>query len=134
MKEDESDAETDNVISGLNLETKEGFRKILNALDTTELLNMLTSLPDEYRLGLSLDFRPRGQQTIFPEKQANHVTKRELIKIAEDVRKILKKRSKRERPHVWIQREVWDNKTTLSRSAYEDKIRAVRGELQKIFD
>jgi len=78
---------------------------------------MLMSLPDDYRLGLCLDLRPRGQQTIFPEKQANHVTQRELTKIAEDVRKILKRRSPLERPHVWIQRKVWDNKTALSRNA-----------------
>lgn len=127
------DPEHGSVSSGLNLERKPGFRNLYKKFSTTEFHDSLKGLPDDYMLGVCVDFWPRGWECILQNKQANEVTMKELGTVVNKIEAVSVRKKRTERPHMWISHDIWSNKQLLSRDEYVRKIKSTLGELQPIF-
>ncbi len=124
------------VVSGLNLEDKRTFERLMrnwSSADDESFAKILRQLPKEYSARVRQERKRPNKDKNLCGPMAPH---KNSLAVAQELRKSVTKgmRDKYWGPHLWISRVVWDTLSALEPDDYHDQLRATRSELDSVFD
>lgn len=124
------------VVSGLNLEDKRTFERLMrswSSADDKTLAKILGQLPRGYSVRLRQEKkRPYRERNLYGPK----APQKDSFAVARKLRRSITKglRDKHWGPHLWISRGVWNTLSALEPDEYVEQLRDAKSELDSAFD